>query len=60
MEKKYYVVIMRETVRLAGGGVKVAYVPVKGKDGFDTYEEAEEWARRNAGGKAYNVGVYFE
>ena len=61
MEKKYFVVIMKECVRRTRrGGFKVAYVPVKEKRGFRTYEEAEKWARRNAKGKTYNVGVYWE
>jgi len=61
MEKKYFVVIMMETVkRTRRGNVKAAYVTVKEKDGFNTYEEAEKWARRNAKGKTYNVGVYWE
>jgi len=61
MEKKYFVVIMKETVkRTRRGNVKAAYVTVKEKDGFNTYEEAEKWARRNAKGKTYNVGVYWE
>ncbi|RLI03566.1 hypothetical protein DRO30_00910 [Candidatus Bathyarchaeota archaeon] len=33
------------------GDVKVEYVPVKEKDGFSTYKEAEKWARRSAEGK---------
>ncbi len=61
MEKKYFVVIMEETVKKTRrGDIKVVYVPIEQKDGFSTYEEAEEWARRNAKGKTYNVGVYWE
>ena len=61
MEKKYFVVIMNETMkRTRRGNVKAAYVLVEEKDGFSTYEEAEKWAQRNAEGKAYNVGVYWE
>jgi len=61
MKKKYFVVIMEETVKKTKkGNVKVVYEPVEEKEGFSSYEEAEEWARRNAKGKTYNVGVYFE
>jgi len=61
MVKKYFVVIMKETVKKTRkGDAKVAFVPVEEKDGFNTYEEAEKWARRNATGKTYNVGVYWE
>ena len=61
LERKYFVVIMKETAKMTKRGhIKVAYVPVKEKDGFSTYEEAEKWARSNAKGKTYNIGVYWE
>jgi len=61
MAKKYYVIIMKETMtKTRKGEIKVSYKLVKEKSGFDTYEKAEEWARKNAKEKTYNIGVYFE